>query len=98
MEIARINRQKASIGAQIALEKAKTEVVKAQTARQRASDERLKARFQRAKTAAAPLTATGKAVGKGLAATAHYLWDEPKPRRKAKRKTTSTTTRRRRSN
>jgi len=81
LEIARLSRQRASISAQIALERAKTEVVKAQTARQRASDERLKAKFQRAKTAAAPLTATGKVIGRGLAKTAHYLWDEPTLRR-----------------
>jgi len=95
LEVARIKRQQASIGAQIALEKAKTEVVKAQTARQRASDERLKAKFQRIKTAAAPATATGRVIGKGLAKTAHWLWDEPKP---ARRKKKASTTRRRGSN
>jgi len=90
LEVARIKRQQAAVVAQIALEKAKTEVVKAQTAKQKASDDRLKAKFQRVKTAAAPLTATGRVIGKGLAATAHYLWDEPKPRRRKK-----TTTKRR---
>ena len=37
----------------------------------------------------------GRVIGKGLEKTAHWLWDEPKPRRKKK---ATSTTRRRRSN
>ena len=77
LQVAMLKKRQASIAAQIALEKAKTEVVKAQTARQKAADERLKAKFQRAKTAVAPATAAGKAIGKGLKKTADWLWSEP---------------------
>lgn len=92
LEIASIARQKAKINAQIAMEKAKTEVERAKTAKLQAGNEAWKARYQKARTATAPLTAVGRVAGKGLAKTAHWLWDEPKPRRK---KATSTTRRRR---
>ena len=74
-------------------DKAKTEVERAKTAKLRASNERLKAGYQRVKTAVAPATSTGRVIGRGLARTAHYLFDEPKSKRR--KKSTSTARKRR---